>query len=112
MMINRRSMFKMLAGLPFLGFLKEQPKPKEITDSDILDCLVYAREHVEEGLIYMSTGMSEALLKRFWIDDGGPLEGIATGIGDIDVEVVDNIDWGDGPEYTCWLTVRKDADNS
>ena len=119
-MLNRRSFAKSLLGLPFIRLFRStkiENKSKEVTDTDILDFIVYAREqmlNVKKGekypTLYTSNRMYVAINNRFRYKNE-ILDGFKGEYGDILISVMDNVDWGDGPEYTCWLT-NKDGNKN
>lgn len=120
-MLNRRSIMKSLCALPFLGFLKAAKDSMEVTDTEIVDCFVYVSNQLEsvklsknpwpELTLYMSSRFWRGVEKRYCASGAFP-KVMASSIGPVEVEINDNVNWGNGPEYTCWLTNLNDNERS
>jgi len=106
--------------------------PFEVTDKDIVDCLVYANYQFNQWLncgfdkrhempvLYMSQRFYDNMCLLYisrWpnraISDSHVMECRHEGnlwglqqVFNLDIEIVPDgvIDWGDGPEYSCFLT--------
>ena len=108
-MLTRRQIIQGLTSFALgMGIIKiPKVKGRKITDTVILDCLVYAREQLyacrfdaKKPVLFVSSLMCNAIRERF---NAYEIPIAASSLGDMKVIVKDNINWGDGPEYTCWL---------